>query len=127
MIDQLKTLGQTVTEFTELEVIRVDPNVSEIVFEIEDMTSVCPVTGQPDFESVKILVNPDMFTVETKTLKLYLETYRNQGIFAEHLAAKLANDLQAALGARRVEVTVRQHTRGGIVTKVTAVTRGRSN
>lgn len=122
-----KALGQTVTEFEGLERIEISPAVREVVFSVDDMTSICPVTGQPDFQSVKISLFPGGHTIETKTLKLYLETFRNRGIFAEDLASTIANDVLSGSGAKRVEVELTQHTRGGMVTKVLAVVRGESS
>lgn len=120
----LKALKPTQTEFVGLERIEISPDIEEVAFVIDDMTSVCPITGQPDFESVVIRVTPNGYTIETKSLKLYLETFRNQGIFAEHLATKIARDVQESAGAKLVIVELTQHTRGGIVTKVTSVAKG---
>lgn len=119
-----KALGQTVTKFDGFDRIEVDPSVEEIVFLVDAVTSICPVTKQPDFQSVEISLYPNGYTIETKTLKLYLETFRNRGIFAEDLASTIARDVLSGADAERVEVELTQHTRGGIVTKVLAVAKG---
>ena len=93
-------------------------------YEIEhvapEFTSVCPVTGQPDFSTVEIDYEPATRCIESKSLKLYLWGFRDQPIFAEGLAAAIAAEVQDAAAPRRVTVVVTQHVRGGIVTEATA-------
>lgn len=93
--------------------------LDEVVFESTELSAICPVTNGPDIYDMTIRYTPSLLCIETKSLKLYLETFRNRGIFAEHLAPELANHLAAAVKVP-VHVTLRQHTRGGIVTTVTA-------
>lgn len=119
----LTTLGQVVTKFEGFDRILVDKSLSRLTFDIADVTSVCPVTGQPDFETVSIILEPDGFSVETKTLKLYLETFRNQGLFVEDLASTIARELFTLLTPRRIDVVITQHVRGGIVTTAQATFR----
>jgi len=94
--------------------------LDEIEFTTEELAAVCPVTGQPDAYSTTIRYGPAGRAIESKSLKLYLWSFRDRGIFAEHLAAELADDLMAAVAPRWLTVTVRQRVRGGIVTTVTA-------
>jgi len=93
--------------------------LDEIVFESSELSAICPVTNGPDIYDLKVRYTPSSVCIETKSLKLYLETFRNRGIFAEHLAPELANHLAAAVKVP-MHVTLRQHTRGGIVTTVVA-------
>lgn len=74
----------------------------------------CPVTGQPDFWTARIAYRPGSKCVESKSLKLYLQTFREEGVFVEKLADTIATDLQAVLFALHVQVTIHQSTRGGI-------------
>ncbi len=86
--------------------------------ECADFTSLCPVTGHPDFATLEIEYLPDQHLVETKSLKLYLWRYRNQRTFNEHLVAEIATDLYQQIRPRRLRVTGRFHARGGIAVTV---------
>ena len=90
-----------------------------------EFTSVCPKTGQPDFGTLTIEYVPDAKCVELKSLKLYLQQYRNEGVFYETLTNRILDDLAAALHPRRLTLTASFSPRGGITTKVTAVYQGR--
>ena len=79
----------------------------------------CPVTGQPDFSTVVIDYEPVERCIESKSLKLYLWSFRDKQIFAEGMAATIAAEVQRAAEPRNVRVTVTQHVRGGIVTEAT--------
>jgi 7-cyano-7-deazaguanine reductase len=97
-----------------------DPSVHRVRFTTDEVTSMCPVTGQPDFSSVEIDYEPAARCIESKSLKLYLWSFRDQPIFAEGLAAAIATEVQRAAEPTSVRVTVTQHVRGGIVTEATA-------
>jgi 7-cyano-7-deazaguanine reductase len=81
---------------------------------------VCPKTGQPDFGTLTIEYVPDAKCVELKSLKLYLQQYRNEGVFYENLTNRILDDLAAVLHPRRLTLTASFSPRGGITTKVTA-------
>ncbi len=85
-----------------------------ITLDCAEFTCRCPLTGQPDWATISIEYRPGALAVETKSLKLYLETFREEGIFHEHLATKMRDDLVAALHPVALTVTVRFHPRGGI-------------
>jgi len=85
-----------------------------------EFTSVCPKTGQPDFGTMTITYVPDRKCVELKSLKLYLQRFRNEGIFYEHATNRILDDLVAVLGPRRMSVKAAFTPRGGITTTVTA-------
>jgi 7-cyano-7-deazaguanine reductase len=85
-----------------------------------EFTSVCPKTGQPDFGTLTIAYVPDARCVELKSLKFYLQQYRNQGIFYETVTNRILDDLVAALRPRRITLTAVFNPRGGITTTVTA-------
>ena len=86
----------------------------------DEFTCLCAATGQPDFATLTIRYIPDQRIVESKSLKLYLWSFRDRGAFCEQLAADIATEVQRAAEPRHVRVTVTQHTRGGIVTEATA-------
>ena len=85
-----------------------------------EFTSVCPRTGQPDFGRLTILYQPDALCVELKSLKLYLQQFRNEGIFYEHVTNAILDDLVAVLAPRQMRIVAAFSARGGITTTVTA-------
>ena len=84
-----------------------------------EFTSVCPKTGQPDFGTITFAYTPDRVCVELKSLKLYLQRFRNQGIFYEAVTNRLLDDFVAAARPRRCKVVSNWTPRGGISTVVT--------
>ena len=80
----------------------------------EEFTAICPVTGQPDFGKLCISYVPDAKLVESKSLKLYLGSYRNEGIFHEFVVNKVLDDLVKALAPLSMEVRGEFRPRGGI-------------
>lgn len=85
-----------------------------------EFTSVCPMTGLPDFGTITIRYRPDAFIVELKSLKLYLLQYRNVGIFYEHVVNRILDDLVKVLRPCWMEVQGAFSARGGITTDVVA-------
>jgi 7-cyano-7-deazaguanine reductase len=85
-----------------------------------EFTSVCPNTGQPDFGTLTITYIPDAKCVELKSLKLYLQKYRNEGIFYENVTNRVLDDLLAVLHPRQMTLEAAFTPRGGITTTVTA-------
>ena len=85
-----------------------------------EFTSVCPKTGQPDFGTVTITYTPDKSCVELKSLKFYLQSFRQQGIFYEHVTNTILDDLVAATKPRWMKVEAAFNARGGITETVTA-------
>ena len=85
-----------------------------------EFTSVCPKTGQPDFGTLTITYTPEAKCVELKSLKLYLQQFRNEGIFYEHVTNRILDDLVAVLAPRRMKLVAAFTPRGGISTNVTA-------
>lgn len=118
---QFEALGKTVKKPSRnLEVFPKPAGVDRVIMESDEVTSLCPVTGQPDWETVTIEYAPDKFCIESKSLKLYLWSFREEGVFCEALAARIANDIAAAAQPHWVEVTVSQKARGGIKISVKA-------
>jgi 7-cyano-7-deazaguanine reductase len=86
-----------------------------------EFTSVCPKTGQPDFGTLTFTYVPDRKCVELKSLKLYLQQFRNEGIFYENVTNRILDDLVAVLQPQRMTLAASFTPRGGITTTVTAV------
>jgi 7-cyano-7-deazaguanine reductase len=91
-----------------------------IRFDCPEFTCLCPLTGQPDFATIRIAYVPDHRCVELKSLKLYLWSYRNEGAFHEAVTNKILEDLVAALAPRRMTVVGAFQVRGGISTQIVA-------
>jgi 7-cyano-7-deazaguanine reductase len=92
----------------------------EIRFECPEFTCLCPVTGQPDFATIRIRYVPDALNVELKSLKLYLWSFRDVGTFHEAVTNRILDDLVAAVSPRFMEVEGDFWVRGGIHTIVVA-------
>lgn len=90
------------------------PGSLTVTMECTEFTCRCPVTNQPDWAHISIVYVPNKHVLESKSLKLYLETFREQGIFHEHLAQLILDDLVAALDPCECAVTVHFNVRGGI-------------
>ena len=83
-----------------------------------EFTSVCPKTGQPDFGEILIEYIPDAQCIELKSLKYYMQSFRNEGLFYERLTNDILDDLAAACKPRWMRVTSQFSPRGGITTDV---------
>ena len=92
----------------------------DITLKCTEFTCRCPVTNQPDWATIVIQYEPHLRIVESKSLKMYLETFRNTGVFHEHLAQRMLEDLVEVLEPWECKVTVHFNTRGGIAISATA-------
>ena len=93
-----------------------------VTLETEEFTCVCPMTGQPDFATIKVEYVPDQKVVESKSFKLYLWSYRNEGAFHEHVVNTILDDLTKVLDPHWCRVTGAFNIRGGIGITVEAET-----
>lgn len=91
-----------------------------VSLEIPEFTCICPKTGLPDFATIRIQYIPDKWCVELKSLKLYINSYRNVGIFHEHAVNKILEDFIRASSPRWAEAVGEFNVRGGIKTTVRA-------
>ena len=91
-----------------------------IIHTAPEFTSVCPVTGQPDFATIILEYIPEKICVELKSYKFYLQSYRNDGIYFEAVTNKILNDLIAIMKPRYIKITARFNTRGGISSEIIA-------
>jgi 7-cyano-7-deazaguanine reductase len=122
-LDDLSLLGQGSTQPTKQ--LETFPNRHPgrdytVTLTTDEFTCVCPATGQPDFARITIRYIPDQRIVESKSLKLYFWSYRNEGVFHEHVTNVILDDLVAALEPRWCEVTADFGVRGGIAITVRA-------
>ena len=93
---------------------------TEVAYETDEFTAVCPWTGLPDFARLTIKYKPEYSLVELKSLKYYLTSYRNVGILQEHAVNRILNDLVRLLQPLRMVVEAEYRERGGIKTKASA-------
>ena len=92
----------------------------EIRCETPELTCLCPVTGQPDFATVVLTYIPDELIVELKSLKMYLWSFRDEGVHHEGITNRILDDLVSALSPKTMTVVTKWLVRGGITTTVTA-------
>jgi 7-cyano-7-deazaguanine reductase len=99
-----------------------NPGVAHVEMTSDELTAVCPITGQPDLYVASIEYEPGPLCIESKSLKLYLAGFRNEGAFCEALAVRIRDDVAVALELEpdRVQVTLEQKARGGITITATA-------
>src|SRR5215207_4234530 len=94
---KFEALGQPVTTPSRtLETFPAPKHVTRVTFTSDELTTYCPVTSQPDFNTIKIEYQPDQKCIESKSLKLYLWSYRDEKAFCEALTAQIAQDVFAA-------------------------------
>jgi 7-cyano-7-deazaguanine reductase len=124
--EDLTVLGETVRHAIDhLECFDAPDHVSRVRLTSNEVVSICPITGQPDISALVIDYEPAGRCIETKSLKLYLWSFRDRGVFCEALAAEIADEVVRAADPSSVTVTVTQQPRGGIVVEATATrTRG---
>ncbi len=114
-------LGKKVnTPSKQLDTFDKPTNVKVVKFESNELTSFCPVTHQPDFNTVTIEFEPDKLCIESKSLKLYLWSFREEAIFAEGLANTIADDIFNAINPIWCRITLVQNIRGGMQLSVVA-------
>ncbi len=91
-----------------------------VTLETDEFTCLCPKTGQPDFATIRVQYVPDEKIVESKSLKLYLWSYRDEGVFHEHAVNQMLDDLVEALDPHFCKITGEFNIRGGIGIRVHA-------
>lgn len=120
MPDALGATINTPIGADQLQLWKTADNVTLVSFTSDELQALCPVTGQPDVYTANIYWTPDGATIESKSLKFYLWSYRNIGIGAESLAAKIATELTDVVGTD-VSVELTQSVRGGLTLYTKAV------
>jgi 7-cyano-7-deazaguanine reductase len=99
-----------------------NPGVARVEMTSDELVAVCPITAQPDFYTATIAYRPRALCLESKSLKLYLARFRNEGVFCEALAVQVRDEVAAVLEveAAAVTVTLVQKARGGITITASA-------
>ncbi|MBI2990465.1 MAG: NADPH-dependent 7-cyano-7-deazaguanine reductase QueF [Candidatus Magasanikbacteria bacterium] len=114
-LKKLKKLGRSAKPSRTLEVF---PNHAgenmTVSLDCKEFTCKCPLTGQPDYAHILLTYTPDKYVVESKSMKLYLESYRDTGVFHEHLAVDIAKDFITYVQPLSLSVLVSFNVRGGI-------------
>lgn len=110
-----KALGKRVNAPSkELETFTKPESIAEITFTSDELTSLCPVTEQPDFSEMLLYYQPQNLCLESKSLKLYLWSFREEAIFAEGLADRMCRELFEACKPHYLSVEIKQNVRGGL-------------
>lgn len=110
-----KYLGKTVKQpIDELDTFPAPEGVSVVTMTSDEVASACPVTGQPDFYTVKIEYRPQTLCIESKSLKLYLWSFAKRAVFAEKMAADIRDRVVKDVDPKHCRVTTIQKARGGI-------------
>ena len=112
-------LGPETIDVAVLETFPYDGPEQQIVTETREFSAVCPYSGLPDYALLRVTYTPSDRCIELKSLKYYVTSYRSVGIFQEHATARIAEDLQKVLGAKRLAVTTIYNVRGGFETTCT--------
>jgi|TARA_B110001454_G_scaffold48659_1_gene47943 7-cyano-7-deazaguanine reductase len=115
-------MSDTLPTYSEFEVVKNEyaDRDYDVKISIPEFTCVCPRTGQPDFATIEINYIPDKLIVELKSLKLYIQNFRNLGMFHENVTNKILDDFRKASKPRKINVIGRFNPRGGISTVVEA-------
>lgn len=112
---EAKYLGKSVKRpVVALDTFAAPEGVAEVTMTSDEVTSSCPVTGQPDYYSVAIRYQPSNLCIESKSLKLYLWGFRDKALFAEKIAAEICDRVVADISPISCSVTTVQKARGGI-------------
>jgi 7-cyano-7-deazaguanine reductase len=120
--DEFVALGHAGSEhYAGLEAFA-NPGVARVEMTSDELSAVCPITGQPDFYKASISFEPAALCLESKSLKIYLSRYRNEGAFCEALAVRIRDDVAEVLELPhdRVHVSLEQKARGGITITASA-------
>lgn len=115
----LPFVGPEAIDASLLETFPYDGPRQEIVTTTREFSAVCPYSGLPDFAELTVEYIPSDCCIELKSLKYYVMSYRNVGIFQEHATARIAEDVQRVLGAESLTVTTVYNVRGGFETTCT--------
>ena len=118
---KISALGRKVMGFEGFDTFPTPAHVTKVSCVSDEITATCPVTSQPDWYVAEITYIPDKLCVESKTLKLFLQSFRNEGHFCEAFASIIAQALFKALRPYNITVTIRQKARGGVAIHSTAV------
>lgn len=115
MTQEFAALGKDVRDLMrKLDVFKTPEGTKEVSYTTDEVTALCPVTGQPDWYTVTIRIMPAGWCIESKSLKLFLQSFREEGHFCEQFAAMIAREIMDQVKPNAVCVEVVQKPRGGI-------------
>lgn len=118
---EFRVLGKPVTQPSkELDTFPRPPHVTTVRFTSDELTAFCPVTHQPDFYTFELEYQPDQLCIESKSLKLYLWSFRSEHCFAETLASDMVQHICDLIDPIYCQVVLRQQIRGGLQLTATA-------
>jgi len=120
-LGELTKLGSKANPERKLEVFPNHASNLIVTANCTEFTCYCPLTKQPDFATLEIKYKPKDWIIESKSLKLYLESFRNEGVFHEHLADDIAKDILEHIAPEWVSVEVNFNVRGGIAISAKAL------
>lgn len=116
----LTILGHTARKAVDkLECFGAPAGIGMVTFHSEELASTCPATHQPDLSAITIAYRPDRLCIESKSLKLYLWSWRDRGAFVEQMTTEIAERVMTDAKPTWADVSIRQSVRGGIVTTAT--------
>lgn len=110
----LTALGKKVTKYEKLETFPKPAFCSRVIMTSDEMSAVCPVTEQPDWYIVSVEFVPDKLCIESKTFKLFVQSFREKGMFCEALADVILQEVVNAINPLSCNVTLSQKSRGGV-------------
>ncbi|MHB1254234.1 MAG: preQ(1) synthase [Candidatus Humimicrobiaceae bacterium] len=114
-MEEFTILGKKVSKpMKKLEAFNAPEDVKTVILTSDEVTSLCPITGQPDWYTIEIEYQPNKLCLESKSLKLYFWTFREEGHFCEQLSNIILKDVQKAINPKTLKVTVEMRPRGGI-------------
>ena len=114
-MEEFTILGKKVSKpMKKLEAFDAPEDVKTVILTSDEVTSLCPITGQPDWYTIEIEYQPNKLCLESKSLKLYFWTFREEGHFCEQLSNIILKDVQKAISPKTLKVTVEMRPRGGI-------------
>ncbi len=117
-----KYLGKTVQQpIEELDSFPAPKGVATVTMSSDEVASSCPITGQPDFYTVMIEYQPDQLCIESKSLKLYLWSFKDKAVFAEQMAVDIRDRVVKDIEPKSCRITTRQKARGGITIETVSV------
>ncbi len=119
-MSDISALGRKVTKFEKFDTFERPEFTTYVSMISDEVTALCPITEQPDWYDVKIGYAPNLLCLESKTLKLYLHSLREQGMFVEALATKILKDIRDVLAPHSMKVDIIQKARGGVSIIATA-------
>ena len=121
-MSEFEALGKKVTTpSTKLETFEKPKHIAMVELETDEVTSLCPVTGQPDWDKVIVRYIPNKLCIESKSFKLYTWSFREKGTFCETLAETILEDVWKAAEPHWCEVLIRQKPRGGVSIEASAI------